>query len=164
MSVTWNGINEQKFWARVHRREPDQCWPYLGAIHRTGYGRFSVRGANGSRRLLTAHRVSYALVNGDIPEGLLVCHTCDNRSCVNPNHLFLGTDADNARDRDKKGRLKYSVFPGETHHNAKLTNEDVMEIRERARSGELQSAIAERFRICSSQVSQIVNRKRWRHV
>ncbi len=89
--------------ARFHERyaKTDGCWPWLGRRNRAGYGRLSV-----SRRSLAAHRVSYAIHNGRDPGELFVCHACDNPSCVNPNHLWLGTVLDNNRDSYAKGRSR----------------------------------------------------------
>ena len=104
-----------------------------------------------------AHRMAWESVNGPIPTGLFVCHKCDVRACVNVDHLFLGTNADNVADRDKKGRQQR----GERHANARLTSEIVRAVRE-ARG--LHREIAERFSIPTSHVTNIRNRKSWAHV
>src|ERR1700756_2891954 len=95
------GRVEDRFWAKVAKGPG--CWEWQGKRHYKGYGHFTVRG-QGRRRTLKAHRVSWELANGPIPEGLHVLHSCDNPPCVNPDHLFLGTDMDNVHDRDAKGR------------------------------------------------------------
>lgn len=90
----------ERFWSKVERRAPDQCWPWrAGIFKRHGYGQFSV-----SNRSKKAHRVSYELTYGPIPAGLVVRHTCDNRLCVNPAHLLPGTQADNVADRRNRKR------------------------------------------------------------
>jgi hypothetical protein len=90
-----------RFWAKVEKAGPDDCWLWAGATVPNGYGKISRGGSSG---LLLAHRVSWILAKSEIPEGQLVLHRCDNRLCVNPAHLFLGTHGDNARDMVAKGR------------------------------------------------------------
>ena len=99
------------FWAKVEKRTGTDCWKWLGDPSRAGYGSLRVGGRN---RL--AHRVSYVLANGPIPSGMLVCHRCDNPSCVNPAHLFLGTHGDNTRDAIQKGRLDPGAFQRKKTH------------------------------------------------
>lgn len=95
-----NAIAEARFWSKVDRRGPDECWPWRGRVNPDGYGLFDL-----GKTATTAHRVAWELSNGEpIPKDLLGCHTCDNPPCVNPAHLFIGTIADNNRDRTTKGR------------------------------------------------------------
>lgn len=88
-----------RFWDRVAKRAPDECWPYTGSTRANGYGRLRLHG-----KYELAHRLAYRFSVGEIKDDLNVCHTCDNPPCCNPNHLFLGTDVDNARDKVAKGR------------------------------------------------------------
>lgn len=81
------------------RKTKKGCWNFLGAISKHGYGKVGFKG-----KVWQAHRLSYHFVNNGIPDGMMVCHKCDNRKCINPSHLFIGTAKDNAEDRDKKGR------------------------------------------------------------
>jgi hypothetical protein len=111
-------------------------------------------GPRGAVRTEHAHRISWELHNGTIPDGLNVLHKCDNPPCVNPAHLFVGTDLDNMQDRDRKGR----------HGTAKLTPRDIRSIRARRAMGERLVTIAVDFDICVSQVSLIARRKSWAHV
>jgi hypothetical protein len=115
----------ERFWSKVDKSAGENaCWKYTGYIRADGYGNFWFQGATHM-----AHRIAYILTYGSILDGLSVCHTCDNRRCCNPKHLWLGTTLDNLTDMRKKGRnaLQY----GESNPYCKLTNEQVIEIRKR---------------------------------
>lgn len=105
-----------RFWENVERSGDNRCWNWIGTRDNNGYGKIGVGGAEFGRDL-KAHRVSYELRYGPIPAGLNVCHACDNPSCVNPNHLFVGTQKDNAQDMSMKGRINpvslLNLRPGE---------------------------------------------------
>lgn len=137
----------------------DGCWEWKGHVHRTtGYGR--VREESPGKRVLSAHRASWMIHNGSIPEWAVVCHRCDNRACVNPEHLFLGTQATNIRDAADKRRMSN----GENSGKAKLTDIQVDDIRKRyADGGILQRELAEEFSTRQSTISQLVSRKRRPH-
>jgi hypothetical protein len=132
----------------------NSCWNWTAYKDWKGYGRFELAG-----RVQYAHRVSYQLYVGEIPEGLYICHRCDNPSCVRPAHLFLGTNADNMRDRENKGRC---VHPsGEKHGRAKLTEEQVKTIRTRRGDGVRSSVFEKEFGVAHQTISDIVNYRRW---
>jgi hypothetical protein len=142
----------KRFWHPVVIGCDNGCWERRAA--RSGVGYSQVR-ANGKQWL--AHRFAWTHFNGPIPDGMFVCHRCDNRICVRPDHLFLGTNADNMRDKVEKGR----VTKGEEIGVAKLTESAVREIRA---STESQKVLAERFGIHKSNVSRVRTRTTWEHV
>lgn len=135
--TTARSISE-RFWAKVDR-DSGGCWKWQGGKRSDGYGLFQI--GPKSRR---AHRVAYVLVKGPIPAGLDVLHHCDNPPCCNPDHLFVGTDLDNARDCREKGRGSRGAPRGSAHHSYKLSDEDVAAIQ--SSSGPLRE-IAEQFGI-----------------
>lgn len=146
---------EQAFWRHVIRGAADECWLWQGNIGNHGYGYFSC----GHRKFL-AHRASYEIHNGALPDDLCVLHHCDVRHCVNPYHLFLGDRTDNAADKVTKGRQ----FRGEQSPNAKLAESDVKQIRSLAASGVIHREIAQKFHIARETVGDIVRRRLWAHV
>ncbi len=151
------------FWQNVDQSGgPDACWPWILGCYRNGYGKCS-----GPVRL--AHRYAYESAKGAIPvgagfHGTCVCHSCDNKRCCNPAHLFLGTQKENLRDMWKKGRNAPVARPGTRNGRAKLTEEDVVSIRTRAGAGEIRKQLAEEYNVSTVMISYIVLRKNWAHV
>lgn len=139
------------------------CWIWTGFISNAGYGLFRI---DPKANQIGAHRAAWLLYrNTEIPEGMQVCHKCDNRYCVNPDHLFLGTSFDNMRDAARKGRMQWSgprALPsGEDHHAAKLRVGDVIDIRA---SNELGTVLARRYGVSTITISRIRRRIIWRSV
>lgn len=146
------------FWSKVDKS--GACWVWTGCRDRHGYGQFKPPAP--VKKLIGAHRMSWMIANSEVPAGLHVCHRCDNRACVNPAHLFVGTNADNVRDRQQKGRTK--SVRGEEHPGAKIGAVEVVAIREMVKQGAPQSEVSARFGIGNTQVGRIARRAEWRHV
>jgi len=162
----------ERFWARVVKGGPEECWTWTGKRHdpEKGYGR--IKADSGRREF--AHRFSWTLAHGD-PGELCVLHKCDNTMCVNPKHLFLGTLLDNNEDKVRKGRQAKGdraavrlhpeiVQHGEDNHRAKLTNEDALAARKAAASGERVGALAKRYGVNNSTMSVLLAGQTFRNV
>lgn len=144
------------FNARLHRNPDNGCWEWMGPRQKDGYGFLRAEG-----NFWLAHRWAWTVANGPIPSGLLVRHRCDNPPCCNPEHLLLGTDADNKRDSMERGRHKWPIKLGENHGAAKLTADKVRAIRADSRP---QRQIAAAYGIGQPHVSDIKTGKKWSHV
>ena len=140
----------------LYVKRSEGCWPWLGYKDSNGYGRLNV---NGIPQL--ASRVSYLLHYGDVPKGKSVCHKCDNPICVNPDHLFIGTQADNVADMHSKGRARKRAVSGEAHGNAILTEDDVRQI---LRSPLSVPELAVKFNMSRTTIYGVRKRKSWKHV
>lgn len=149
--------DEERFFSKVDSTEAEACHRWTACTTLDGYGLFYIDGG-----LTTAHRVSYGISNGPIPEGMVVrhCNQCTTRGCVNPDHLSVGTQADNMRDRDLAGRTPR----GESSGVSKLKEADVKEIRLLAAQGETRASTAEAYNVSSATISAIVKRKTWKHI
>lgn len=140
----------------------EMCWTWGGARDRHGYGTTVLGGRNGKTgRSIMTHRLSWLVHIGPIPKGMCVCHHCDNRACVRPDHLFLGTPGDNSRDAAAKDRIAFGMRNG----NCKLTDSRVIAIRSQYASGQTtQLALAEQYGVSESLIWAIVHRKIWQRV
>lgn len=146
---------KERFWNKVHKT--NTCWNWVGCLSYNGYGLFRLKGKN-----IRAHRLSYEWVFGPIKSGMLICHICDNRRCINPEHLFIGTQKDNIKDMfNKKRQIRHS---GEDHYNHRLTKNKVIEIRKLHLSGISTYELARNYGVSQGAVSDIVRRKTWKHI
>lgn len=156
------------FWEKVERGAEDACWNWTGARTGKGYGYFKKRHPQTRKDVaLLAHRFAWVLEHRrTVPTGLLVCHHCDNRLCVNPTHLFVGTNADNMRDMARKGRASREPrMQGEGHTLAVLTEREVRAIRRiYAAGGISQEALGKRFGVTGKNIYMITKGKTWRHL
>jgi hypothetical protein len=161
------GLNAKKFWRRILKCvvTPRGCWEWQSRISEDGYalygGGLSKNKCEAGRRKL-AHRTSYEFFVSPIPENLCVLHQCDNRRCVNPTHLFLGTRNDNNKDRMKKGRN--GDRSGERNGKSKFTEAEIRSIRNDYAGGETQESIASRHSVHHSTIGRIVGRRTWSSV
>lgn len=149
---------EERFWSKVDKKNLDGCWEWT-ASKSNGYGHLNYANKTTKYKGRIAHRISWELQNGPIPEGLWVLHRCDNPSCVNPAHLFLGTHNDNMADMVAKGRSVGKK--GENHRSAKLTEVEVIRIRSDPR---VHRKIAEDYEVGKTQIQRIKAKIDWRHL
>ena len=151
---------ERRFWAKVQKAGDDECWLWTGG-RKESYGKIFLKQGEIRTRLL-AHRVSFVIANGPLPEGCsVVAHKCDNPICVNPNHLFAATVEDNVQDRQSKNRQAKGSEPG----RAKVAEEIVKQIRSRHMPNVVTfKSLAEEYGLCLRQVWMIVSRRSWRHI
>jgi hypothetical protein len=140
------------FFDRIVPEPNSGCWLWIGYLNTYGYGKFRMAG-----RAYYAHRLSFEVAKGPIPTGLLVLHTCDTRCCVNPDHLYSGTEADNSRDAAERNRLPR----GESHHGTNLTDDQVRQIRIDVGAT---ANLANRFGVSSATIRKIRNGRTWGHV
>lgn len=145
---------EERFWRYAGKARPTECWLWTGSLSSRGYGSLPRR--SGTQY---AHRTSWEIHNGPIPNGMFVCHTCDNKRCVNPAHLFLGSHQDNMDDMVRKGRSRAPL--GESNGSAKLTEPAVRIIRT---STATTAELAEQFGVSKALIGGVKRRLYWAHV
>jgi hypothetical protein len=151
----------ERFWKKVQKGP--ECWLWVGSKHRHGYGVMRISGGGKTglpQKTNKAHRLAWSLTHGPVPVGMSVLHRCDVRNCCNPEHLFLGTQADNVADMYAKGRANNVGAVGERVWSAKLTAAQVIEIRKRTSS----IALAEEYGISYRHMRQIQSGVRWKHL
>ena len=151
-----------RFWSMVDKDEnPNSCWNWTASGDSHGYG--TISWGSRQRGNEKAHRISYEIHHGPIPDGMFVCHSCDNPACVNPAHLWLGTHADNMRDMFRKNRRK--AARGMLNGKSKLTDDQVKQIRKRyAKGGILQRELAEEYGVSDTQISAIITMQRRQNI
>lgn len=151
--------DEERFWSKVNKT--DTCWLWTAGTAWDGAGVFKVSGKD-----VRAYRYSYELIYGPIPQGLLICHRCDNPACVRPDHLFLGTHLDNVRDKIAKGRERLpDRMYGSNHPNALLSADQVREIRALYATGKYSRAkLARMYNVSEWCVRDAIHRKTWKHI
>lgn len=159
------GTPEERFWPKVAVMGMDECWLWQASFRTDGYGVFGYQRGH----LVAAHRFAYVLTHGEIPDGLWVLHRCDVKACVNPAHLFLGTVQDNADDMVAKRRHwahigKEVALKGEANGNARLSEDQVREIRSRHAAGESALSLTRDFPVSHPMIRNIVHRRNWKHV
>jgi hypothetical protein len=137
--ITWNNALDKDGYAQINRHK----W----ALH---------------YKINFAHQLSYVVTNGEYNRELLICHTCDVRNCINPQHLFLGTAADNSQDRNRKGRQRNNE--GENCGTSKLVKDDIIAIRCIAKYGVSHTRVATYFKVGRQSIDNIINRKTWKHI
>jgi hypothetical protein len=154
-----------RFWSKVDKSAgPDACWLWTASRDKNGYGL-----EWWGKRTQRAHRIAWMIVNGPIPKGeghhgTCVCHTCDVPACCNPSHMWLGSNAENHADRDRKGRGRGTHLRGNANGSAKLTEADIPRIFDAHSSGETSSAIARRFGVGRTAIAEVLCGHTWHHV
>ena len=146
----------ERFHAK-YRKDESGCWIWMASCAGMGYGQIKLPG---ERRQIYAHRLSYLIHKGPLPEGKQICHTCDNPKCVNPDHLFVGTSQDNHDDMKEKKRHTYR----QQSKTAKITEEQARQVLGMVGLGIKQTVIAKAFGLSQVQVSRIKLGQRWKHL
>lgn len=148
----------ERFWSKVDKKSEDECWGWFGFKSKYGRSHFRVKD-----KKYFIHRISWVIHNGEIPEGLCVCHACDNPTCTNPAHLFLGTQKDNILDMEAKGRSLH--LAGEQHYKSKLTEKEVVEILQKYVPFVYTTGmLAKEYGVDKTTIGYIINGKTWKHI
>lgn len=152
------GNPRDRFFSNIKKEEGGiGCWVWTGLASKQGYGRMTIK-----KRQKLAHRYSWEIHIGEIPDEMFVCHRCDNPTCVNPDHLFVGSRADNVKDMHEKNRNRDDR--GSKHPMAKLNEDKVIQIRKKINNGDRQIDLAKEYDVHPMTISNIKNRKKWKHI
>lgn len=150
-----------RFESKFVKSDDSQCWEWLAFKNKKGYGAIMYRDLGN----MAAHRFSYMLYIGDFDKSKFICHTCDNPSCVNPSHLFVGTASENMKDKIKKGRAKNPpVHKGNNQHLSKMNPEKIREIRKLFKYGMSQTELAKKYGLHTATMNNICRNKSWKDV
>jgi hypothetical protein len=149
--------NQNKwFWSKINKKSEFACWEWIRGTDTNGYGKVRFR-----KHIQMAHRVAWILTHGEITNKLIICHSCDNPPCCNPDHLFLGTHLDNAHDKIKKGRDKHRFLYGDNHQNTTISDKDILRIRELYSTGKFTyKKLGKLFGCTFQHIGAIILRKR----
>lgn len=150
--------DENRFYYNVSLPDENGCMNWVGVIGKSGYGQHNLL----NKKIMRAHRFSYQHFFGNIKNEDLVCHRCDNRKCVSPDHLFIGTAQDNMNDMKNKGRGKY--YHGEKNHISKLTEIDINNIRQMRKNGNTYKQISNHFNVHIQNIAAIIQNRTWRNI
>jgi len=148
--IKWNSDLpfDERFWEKVDIKSIDECWPWKAALDGKGYGQIRSKG-----KQLISSRIAWELTNGPIPEGMLILHKCDNRTCCNPNHLYIGTHSDNMQDRENRNRAPNAGRP------PSIPNEIIKTIKQLYKEGNSQMSMSRQFGISQPYISYILHGK-----
>lgn len=150
-----------RFWSKVDRKVPNECWPWTGSFKENGYPQLGVGSlTNGTRTMRMAHRLSWLIHFGEVPKRKYILHHCDNPKCVNPNHLYLGGNSENMRDAAQRNRIAHGV----RHAYAKLNPTKVRRIRKLFKSGKNCNQIASTIGVAYATIQQVIEGQTWRRV
>ena len=154
--------DQERFWSLVEKRDDHECWIFTGAVLRNGYGTFKAGSRlDGTRRNVGAHRYCCEITKRRMGPGEFALHHCDNKRCVNPSHLYIGSRADNARDASERGLLGRGGRAGSLNSRAKLTEAQVLEIRA---STDRNADLARRFGVSNTHIGWIKSGRSWGHL